>query len=205
MDIDSIPKKYGGKLDFECGMMPVLDPQIRQCMSIEPGVEELFLTAPVRWIDAGDDGEMTALGVGSINGQQRKEQVATLHSMATRVATNASNFQSQRTENVEHLSHATTDHGASTVPPSLGPSGAAPMAATAVNAPASNGLAHPPETQMANMSMNDQPVKSAENGPLQNGGPPESITIPPAPAEIERTQTEFVTPPANHAELKQLQ
>jgi len=86
MDIENIPKKYGGKLDFECGKLPVLDSQVRDCLSIMggPNAERLFLTAPVRWMDETDEGEMTALGVGSIDGHQRKEPVAILHSLAVR-------------------------------------------------------------------------------------------------------------------------
>lgn len=92
IDIANIPKKYGGELDFECGKLPVLDQQVRDCLSVAPGTdaERLFLTAPVRWIDTGDDDEMIALGVGSIDGKQRKETVATLHSLAVRVATSSS-------------------------------------------------------------------------------------------------------------------
>lgn len=92
IDIANIPKKYGGDLDFECGKLPVLDQQVRDCLSIAPGsdAERLFLTAPVRWTDTGDDDEMIALGVGSIDGKQRKETVATLHSLAVRVATSSS-------------------------------------------------------------------------------------------------------------------
>ncbi len=82
MDIDSIPKKYGGNLEFECGMMPVLDPSVKNVLDLaSPDLERLFLTAPVKWVD-DVDGDMTAVGVGSVDGQERREKVATLHSFA---------------------------------------------------------------------------------------------------------------------------
>ena len=82
MDVDSIPKKYGGNLDFVCGQMPVLDPAVKNVLELaSPGLESLFLTAPVKWVD-DVDGDMTAVGVGSVDGKERRETVATLHSFA---------------------------------------------------------------------------------------------------------------------------
>ncbi|KAI4218527.1 MAG: hypothetical protein L6R36_008906 [Xanthoria steineri] len=96
MDVSSIPKKYGGDLDFECGMMPSIDPDIRKCLEIKDAkLEELFLTGPTRWVDS-EEGEMVALSVGSIDGKPHKEAVATMSSLAVRTATGSSMFQSQR-------------------------------------------------------------------------------------------------------------
>ena len=82
MDIDSIPKKYGGNLQFECGMMPVLDHAVKNVLDLtSPEIESLFLTAPVKWVDDVDS-DMTAVGVGSVDGKERREKVATLHSFA---------------------------------------------------------------------------------------------------------------------------
>ena len=82
MDIDSIPKKYGGNLDFVCGKMPILDPAVKNVLDLSsPESEHLFLTAPVKWVD-DVDGDMTAVGVGSVDGKERRETVATLHSFA---------------------------------------------------------------------------------------------------------------------------
>ncbi|KAL8650655.1 MAG: hypothetical protein Q9210_003702 [Variospora velana] len=93
MDISSIPKKYGGGLDFECGMRPSIDPEIRKCLDLrDPKLEELFVTGPTRWVD-GSEGDMVALSVGSIDGKPHKEAVATMHSWAVRTATGSSNFQ----------------------------------------------------------------------------------------------------------------
>ncbi|KAL8823851.1 MAG: hypothetical protein Q9191_005498 [Dirinaria sp. TL-2023a] len=91
IDHDSIPKKYGGGLNFECGKLPVLDPQVRGALDIR-GSEEMFLTAPVRWMD-DENGEMMALGVGSIDGRERKERMAVLHSLALKTLTRSSTHQ----------------------------------------------------------------------------------------------------------------
>ncbi|KAL8711683.1 MAG: hypothetical protein Q9220_003854 [cf. Caloplaca sp. 1 TL-2023] len=97
MDVSSIPKKYGGDLDFECGMMPSIDPEIRKCLEFKKAnTEALLVTGPTRWVD-DENGEMVALSVGSIDGKEHKEAVATMHSWAVRTATNSSTFQLHRT------------------------------------------------------------------------------------------------------------
>lgn len=206
MEIEDIPKKYGGQLDFECGMMPVLDPQIRQCIDIKGGAEgqALFLSAPVRWIEAGEDGEMTALGVGSIGGKQRNEPVATLHSIAVRVASHSKNFQSQRTQIVVPNSRPET-------PRSQAPSSTSrpvSVAASKVAAPVGHTSTQPaPFTNIGPEHVHRHPgyVANAPDRPMQNGGPPEKISLPPAPVQIERTQTDFFTPPSDPSEMKRLE
>lgn len=83
IDVANIPKKYGGELDFECGMKPVLDSAILSVLELEPvnvgSAETTFLTAPVRWID-GENGDLIALGVGSENGKERRQVIGTLRS-----------------------------------------------------------------------------------------------------------------------------
>ena len=215
IDIESIPKKYGGKLDFECGKMPILDDQIRQCLTIAPGsgTEKLFLTAPVRWIDAGEDGEMTALGVGSLDGKQRKDPIATLLSLATRIATHASNVQSQRSKNslpnsrpvtansqavsqkqppIESLSQPQTTAAISnTITSTQPPSDIATVTASLQNASLQS---QPPQL----------PPTETLKHPLANGAPPESVSIPPPPVQLERQKTEYVTPPSDPSEIKTL-
>lgn len=103
MDVSSIPKKYGGELDFECGMMPSIDPEIRKCLDLKnPKLEELFLTGPTRWVD-GSEGDMVALSVGSIDGKPHKEAVATMHSWAVRTATGSSNFQRMHSDYFQRM------------------------------------------------------------------------------------------------------
>ena len=90
---ESIPKKYGGGLDFVCGQLPLLDPPVRAALDLR-GSEELFLTAPVRWVD-DENGEMMALGVGSVDGHPRQECMATLHSLARLTLTRSNTHQGQ--------------------------------------------------------------------------------------------------------------
>jgi len=202
IDRENIPKKYGGLLDFECGDMPNLDPQVRDCLTIgqEDDAERFFLTAPVRWIDAGDDGEMTAVGVGSIDGKQRSSTVATLHSLATRVATNSSNFQSQRTESLVMTGKPPTseNHNApvtaaearpisakakeSTVVPTAGPNqepatniSETQEAPTAQAAPPAAPPAQPSLTQSTPAHSNPTPTTIA---PPTTSLPPNTLNIP---------------------------
>ena len=191
----------------------MLDPQVKQCLTIAPGsdTEKLFLTAPVRWIDAGEDGEMTALGVGSLDGKQRKEPVAILHSLATRIATHSSNVQSQRMQDSLPNSRPATAHSQAVSqkqPPieSLSApqnTAASSSIAASIQTPSDLDTA---TTSLQNASLQSQPPPPSETlqHPLANGGPPEGISMPAPPAQIERTKTEYVTPPSDPSEIKTL-
>ena len=234
IDIEDIPKKYGGKLDYEFGQLPNLDPKIRQHLSIEPtaNAESLFVASPIRWVnedESGLDGEMTALSVGTVDGKQRKERVAVLHALATRVATHSSNFQSQRTETTTLPSRPAAEKSQAALETpqsgSVSNSHPAPPSDTAFisqvplqTQPVSNGHATSqsqstsiqpaPATNITAASPHEQPI--ATSAPLQtNGGPPESkpqnITMPPPPIDLERTKTDFFTPPSDPIEAKRLQ
>ena len=92
--------------------------------------EKLFLTAPVQWLDEtgkpavgvgeegeqGDNGEMTAIGVGSLDGKPRREKMAVLHSLITRVATHASKAESSAVAaaTAATITTAVTQNGAPT-------------------------------------------------------------------------------------------
>ena len=173
--------------------------------------ERLFLTTPVRWIDAGEDGEMTAVGVGSMDGKQRKEPVATLHSLATRIATHSSYVQSLRTQNSVPNSRPATAHSQAVSqkqPPTESLSAPQNTAATlniatSKQPPLDLGTA---TTSLQNVSLQSQPPPPSETlqHPLANGGPPKGISIPPPPVQIERQKTEYVTPPSDPSEIKTL-
>ena len=242
IDIEDIPKKYGGKLDYEFGNLPNLDPKIRQYLSIEPtaNAESLFVASPIRWVnedESGLDGEMTALSVGTANGKQHKERVAVLHSLATRVATHSSNFQSQRTETTTLPSRPATANSQVAPPSGSVPNGhPAPPAAAAATAfisqvppstqpVVSNGHAASSQSQPASLQpapaltlekappQDNHPIPAnapLQQHPLTNGGPPDEskpqdITMPPPPIDLERTKTDFFTPPSDPSEAKQLQ
>ena len=69
-------------------MTPVLDKAVLDVLTLSargPDALKTFLTEPVRWID-GPDGDLVALGVGSVGRVARKEKVATLKAHAARNA-----------------------------------------------------------------------------------------------------------------------
>lgn len=69
-------------------MTPVLDKAVLDVLTLSgrgPDALKTFLTEPVRWID-GPDGDLVALGVGSVGRAARKEKVATLQAHAARNA-----------------------------------------------------------------------------------------------------------------------
>lgn len=69
-------------------MTPVLDKAVLDVLTLSgrgPDALKTFLTEPVRWID-GPDGDLVALGVGSVGRVARKEKVATLQAHAARNA-----------------------------------------------------------------------------------------------------------------------
>lgn len=192
--------------------MPNLDPEIRQHLSIESAgdAETFFIASPMRWVDAesGKDDEMTALSVGTLDGKQRNERIAVLHTLAPSVATDSKDqgvAPSRPVSNVE----AAPQNGTAF-------EGQAPSQSQ----PVSNGHitpeSRPTGTQLAPaMSPHDQtktgngPVQHPlTNGGLTNGGPPESkpqnMTLPPAQNTMELTKMDFFTPPSDPVEVKQL-
>lgn len=76
-----IPKRYGGQLDWDWGMMPILEPEImRHLLWQNPSTEggqKTFPRGPIKWEDSAD-GKLTALAVGSEKGVARHMAVATL-------------------------------------------------------------------------------------------------------------------------------
>lgn len=69
-------------------MTPVLDKAVLDVLTLSgrgPDALKTFLTEPVRWID-GPDGDLVALGVGSVGRAARKEKLATLQAHAARNA-----------------------------------------------------------------------------------------------------------------------
>ncbi|MCJ1382047.1 hypothetical protein MMC17_005159 [Xylographa soralifera] len=73
----NIPKKYGGTLNYEFGMPPLLDPA-EEAHITWAAANHKWPEGPLRWIP-GKDGTLEALAVGSIDGKERREVVATMH------------------------------------------------------------------------------------------------------------------------------
>ncbi|KAF2714115.1 CRAL/TRIO domain-containing protein [Pleomassaria siparia CBS 279.74] len=78
IDPENIPKQYGGKLDFEWGMMPVLEPEIQSAIKWEsPNVQaggNTFPIGPIMW-EREQDGSMKAVAIGSENGKPRRRVI----------------------------------------------------------------------------------------------------------------------------------
>jgi hypothetical protein len=79
-----IPRKYGGKFDFEFGMQPSLDPQIRDMITWLPseyggssGEQTELPMGPMRWVD-GKEGKRIAVAVGMVKGGKRRLEVLAL-------------------------------------------------------------------------------------------------------------------------------
>ncbi|PSN62444.1 CRAL/TRIO domain-containing protein [Corynespora cassiicola Philippines] len=81
IDIDNIPKKYGGNLDFEWGNMPNLEPSLEAAIKWEsPATQNgknTFPIGPIKW-EQGENGEMKAVAVGKENGQPRRRTIFTV-------------------------------------------------------------------------------------------------------------------------------
>jgi hypothetical protein len=79
-NIEDIPRKYGGGFDFEFGMPPSLDPEIRATSNwldeSSQSVGELPI-GPMRWID-DEGGNRIAVAVGKSKGKERKINVMSL-------------------------------------------------------------------------------------------------------------------------------
>jgi hypothetical protein len=78
----NIPKKYGGELDYAFGMPPILDPAEEQHVvwanSADVSSRDKWPQGPMKWIP-GENGTMTVIAVGSVDGKERREKVATFY------------------------------------------------------------------------------------------------------------------------------
>jgi hypothetical protein len=75
VDESCIPKKYGGKLNWEWGQPPAVEPAIINAMKWEGG--RTFPSGPVRF-EQDKAGNLIAYAVGSEKGQRRHAKIATL-------------------------------------------------------------------------------------------------------------------------------
>lgn len=82
MEPRDIPKKYGGELDWAWGDLPILEPDITKALKWEHPAKDkhgnsAFPIGPVRWRTT-DDGTLSAVALGTQNGKQRNDVVASL-------------------------------------------------------------------------------------------------------------------------------
>lgn len=73
----NIPKKYGGEMEYEFGMPPDLDPEIRELVKWEDEERKGLPVGPTRWVRR-EDGQREVVSVGSKDGKERREKVFTL-------------------------------------------------------------------------------------------------------------------------------
>ena len=115
MDEENIPIKYGGKLDFKFGDMPMLEPAIADSLEwhdeTRKGGFRSFPTGPIKW-QRGADGKMQAVAVGSKNGTKRNLPIAEIRPAANTAQSSLTPGSAQR----GGLMRTTT--GVSTHPPS---------------------------------------------------------------------------------------
>lgn len=82
VDVENIPKKYGGKLDWNFGDMPFLGPNVTEALRWKEVVEEkghkTLPKGPIRW-EYDADGDLVAIAIGSEGGKLRKRVLAGFH------------------------------------------------------------------------------------------------------------------------------
>lgn len=86
IDPENIPKRYGGKLDYEFGQLPNLEPGIVERLefinSSKQNGKDTFPTGPIKW-EENSDGQIQAIAVGSEGGKPRRQVIASLHAPNT--------------------------------------------------------------------------------------------------------------------------
>ncbi|KAK4549026.1 hypothetical protein LTR36_007482 [Oleoguttula mirabilis] len=82
VDIDNIPKKYGGNLDWQFGDMPYLEPSIVNALRWKEQPTEkghrTWPKGPIKW-QYDDNGDLVATAIGTEHGQVRNRAIAGLH------------------------------------------------------------------------------------------------------------------------------
>jgi hypothetical protein len=71
IDAESIPKRWGGELEWSHGMLPNLKREVKE--SLQWREEQKFPVGPVKWKDEGEG--LVACLTGSQNGSLRSEKV----------------------------------------------------------------------------------------------------------------------------------
>lgn len=121
IDEDNIPKKYGGKLDFKFGDMPMLEPAIADNMEWQDNTRKgdfrSFPAGPIKW-ERGADGTMHAVAVGTQNGVKRNIPIAGIRPDATAAQSSLTPGRASRVDLIR------TTTGEATHPPTPPPAAA---------------------------------------------------------------------------------
>lgn len=78
IDMENIAQRFGGDFEYEHGMQPSLDAEVREVLKWLPPNASLPM-GPLKWIDQGKGGKI-AVAVGHNEGREREERVARLPS-----------------------------------------------------------------------------------------------------------------------------
>lgn len=108
IDVEHIPKKYGGQLDWKFGDLPNIDPAIHKTINWKSSAKSIP-TGPIQWRKNGND--LVAHAVGTQSGKQRDEQIMS-------VPTKAHETQASLGVGEENLDIYRTRSGVHTHPPS---------------------------------------------------------------------------------------
>lgn len=79
MEIQDIPKKYGGQLDYTFGQMPNLAAGgMGEMVEWAEGMEKGMLPAgPIKW-ERAENGDMVMVNVGSVGGVEKRDVIGTV-------------------------------------------------------------------------------------------------------------------------------
>ena len=74
--MQNIAKKFGGDFEYEHGMQPKLDAEVREVLKWLPPNASLPM-GPLKWVDEGKKGRVV-VAVGDNEGRERTDRVARL-------------------------------------------------------------------------------------------------------------------------------
>lgn len=119
IDPENIPKRYGGKLDYEFGQLPNLEPSIIERLefitSAKQDGKDTIPMGPIKWEETSD-GLIQAIAVGSEGGQPRRQVVASLHAPNTSLKAMHGSAVAGATPLIEKLDPMETTTGTYTQP-----------------------------------------------------------------------------------------
>jgi hypothetical protein len=205
IDPANIPKKYGGQLEFEYGMPPLLDASILDELTwtnAEYAAKQTFPRGPMR-LHEEKDGTLSILTLGSVDGTPRREQIASLQPQNQRVKRTATNTtasvlataaESSRPTSIAPAESDIAATAAATVPPSSIPR-SEPISAEKTlpsTEPLPNGISHPPEPAIAAVPATHDPI-------VEPVAPRSEISRP----DLTQQKTEFFDAPEPESDLKQ--
>jgi hypothetical protein len=79
IDVENIPKQYGGNFEGWHGTLPELDDDFRQKLDWVLGIEKSIPIGPLKWV-MDDDLRQILLAVGTEDGRERLTELASMKS-----------------------------------------------------------------------------------------------------------------------------